>query len=137
MSRGLRNNNPGNIRKSGVKYLGETSISSDLEFKQFKTILWGYRAMFVLLHTYRTRYSLDTLEKMIARYAPPSENDTDGYVRYVSLWSGIARDRIINTLDGNAMIPVVSAMSRMENGVPAIGADVSRAWELFTGTVNA
>ena len=137
MSRGLRNNNPGNIRISGTKYLGEILPSKDSTFKQFKTILWGYRAMFMLLHTYQIRYRLHTLAGMITRYAPPNENDTGGYVKYVSLWSGIAQDRIINTMDGSVMIPVVSAVSRMENGVAVVEADVKEGWELFLSTLKA
>ena len=81
MSRGLDNRNPGNIRRSGVRYRGEVRPSRDADFKQFKSMEWGYRAMFVLLHTYSVRYGCNTLSKMISRYAPPSENDTQAYIR--------------------------------------------------------
>lgn len=137
MSRGLRNNNPGNIRNSTVTYTGEIIPSTDTAFKQFKTVVWGYRAMFMLLHTYRKRYQLQTLDKMISRYAPPVENDTKNYLRAVSNWSGIQGGRIINTLDGHTMIPIVSAMSRVENGIPADEKDVAAGWELFIQTVQA
>lgn len=65
MSRGLRNNNPGNIRLSKIKYLGEIP-STDSAFKQFKTMAWGYRAMFVLLHTYQLKHGCNTLRDMIS-----------------------------------------------------------------------
>lgn len=136
MTRGLRNNNPGNIRYSAIKYLGEIDPSKDTAFKQFKTIVWGYRAIFMLLHTYSRRHSLKTIKGMISRYAPQSENDTDGYVKAVSLWSGIQPDRVLNTLDGSVMIPVVSAISRMENGIAAIKSDVESGWQLFINTVG-
>ena len=55
MSRGLRNNNPGNIRRSKVRYRGEVHPSQDPEFRQFSAPEWGYRAIFVLLDTYRVR----------------------------------------------------------------------------------
>ena len=58
MSRGLRNRNPGNIRRSGVRYVGEKVPSGDPEFREFVAVEWGYRAMFVLLYTYRLRYGL-------------------------------------------------------------------------------
>ena len=45
---------------------------------------WGYRAMFVLLHTYRVRHGCRTLREMILRYAPPVENHTENYIRAVS-----------------------------------------------------
>ena len=137
MSRGLRNNNPGNIRVSPVRYQGERVPSGDPAFKQFKSILWGYRAMFVLLHTYRIKHGLNTLTGMIHRYAPPVENHTEGYLRAVCNWSGIPADRPLNTLDGTAMIPVVAAMSRIENGTPAIEADVLAGWKLFIQTTGA
>lgn len=137
MSRGLRNNNPGNIRLSAVRYQGEIAPSADPAFKQFKSILWGYRAMFVLLHTYQKKHGLNSLKTMIARYAPPSENHTDGYLKAVCNWSGVSADRVLNTLDGDAMIPVVCAMSRVENGVPAIVGDVQAGWKLFIRSVGA
>ena len=55
LSRGLRNLNPGNIRRSSVRYKGEKSHSTDSAFKQFESLEAGYRAMFVLLHTYFVR----------------------------------------------------------------------------------
>ncbi|MDR0954532.1 MAG: structural protein P5 [Rikenellaceae bacterium] len=137
MSRGLRNNNPGNIRQSAVRYQGEIIPSTDTAFKQFKTVVWGYRALFMLLHTYQKKHGLNTLNGMIRRYAPPVENDTNGYVRAVCTRSGIAAERVINTLDGHTMIPVACAMSRVENGVEAVRKDVEAGWELFVQSLNA
>lgn len=130
MSRGLRNKNPGNIRISKTKYLGEVTPSTDKAFKQFSTMAWGYRAMFVLLHTYR-KNGYRTLWQMINRYAPPIENHTDNYIMNVSRWAGVFTDVDLDTLDPAEMIPVVSAMSRVENGVPAVEADVREGWRLF------
>lgn len=79
MTRGLRNNNPGNIRKDGTHWKGEVEPSRDAAFKQFESMAWGYRAMFKCLNTYSRKYGLDTIRKMISRWAPPSENDTDPY----------------------------------------------------------
>ncbi len=131
MSMGLDNRNPGNIRRSRVRYKGEVHPSSDPEFKQFRSAAWGYRAVFVVLHTYRVRHSLDTVAQMIARWAPPSENRTDLYVRFVAGACGVAEDEVLDTLDGGTMIPLVRAVSRMENGVAADAAAVLRGWELF------
>ena len=81
MSRGLENRNPGNIRRVPVRYKGEVRPSRDPDFKEFESLAWGYRAIFVLLDTYRTRYGIDTLRVMISRWAPPSENRTEAYIR--------------------------------------------------------
>ncbi len=130
MSRGLRNNNPGNIRRTTVRYKGEVP-SSDREFKAFCAPEWGYRAMFVLLHTYRVKHRLDTIRKMIGRYAPSSENDTPAYVKFVASRSKLPTDEPIDTLLREQMIPLVSAMSRIENGMEADIADISAGWGLF------
>ncbi len=130
MSRGLRNCNPGNIRLSKTAYLGEVKPSRDRAFKTFQTMAWGYRAMFVLLHTYR-KNGYRTLRQMISRYAPPIENHTENYIASVSKWAGVFDNVELDTLDPAEMIPVVSAMSRMENGIVAVEADVKEGWRLF------
>ncbi|MBQ5594711.1 MAG: structural protein P5 [Alistipes sp.] len=131
MSRGLRNCNPGNIRHSKVRYKGEVQPSRDAEFKEFCSMGYGYRAMFVLLDSYRSRYGLCTIRQMLGRYAPPSENFTEGYVRFVSSRTGIAPDEIVNTRAARDMVPIVAAMSQIENGVPATMDDVELGWRLF------
>ena len=129
-TRGIRNCNPGNIRNSKTKYLGEVRPSRDAAFKQFETMAWGYRAMFVLLHTY-SRNGYRTLRQMIMRYAPPVENHTENYIAHVSRWADLFADTTLDTLDPAVMIPVVTAMSRMENGVEAVDAEVREGWRLF------
>ncbi len=131
MARGLDNCNPGNIRRSAVRYKGEVQPSRDPAFKQFETMAWGYRAIFVLLDTYRVRYGLDTVAGMIARWAPPSENRTDAYVRAVCGRTGLRPDEPVDTRDRRTMVPVAAAISRVENGVDASISDVERGWELF------
>lgn len=131
MSRGLRNCNPGNIRRSRVRYRGEVVPSRDVEFKEFETMAYGYRAMFVLLDTYRRRYGLITIRQMLIRYAPPEENFTESYIRIVSQRTGIDADRRVNTRLASDMIPIVRAMSEVENGVAAILEDVEEGWSLY------
>ena len=133
MSRGLRNNNPGNIRRSRVRYKGEVRPSRDPDFKEFSTMAYGYRAVFVLLDTYRSRYGLTTIRQMLNRYAPPTENFTEGYVRFVADCAGVMPDEFIDTRSEKDMIPIVAAMSKIENGVAANIEDVERGWELFVG----
>jgi hypothetical protein len=114
-----------------VSYVGEKSYSTDRAFKQFESLEAGYRAMFVLLHTYRLRGYGSTIEQMISRYAPPSENNTNGYIARVSASSGIAKDCLLDTLSAEQMIPIVCAMSAVENGVAADRATVERGWQWF------
>lgn len=131
MSRGLRNNNPGNIRLDGVHWKGEKEPSTDGAFKQFTSMAWGYRAMFQTLNTYSNKYGLDTIRKMISRWAPPTENDTEAYIKAVSDRSGTPPDSRITTTNRDVMVPIVAAMSRVENGEDARMADVEAGWTLF------
>ena len=130
LPRGLRNRNPGNIRRSAVRYKGETE-SDDAAFKAFASTAWGYRAMFVLLHTYRVRHGLRSIREMISRWAPPSENRTEAYIRAVSADTGIGPDEALETLDPATMVPVAAAISRVENGSAADPDEIRRGWELF------
>lgn len=131
MSRGLRNNNPGNIRLGKVRYKGERAKSSDKAFRQFESMEWGYRAMFVLLHTYALKHNCHTLRKIINRYAPPSENHTENYIRRVTNATHLSPDERISTTDKGVMTAIVAAMSEVENGVKANMEDIWRGWELF------
>lgn len=133
MARGLDNRNPGNIRQSKVRYRGEVRPSRDPAFKEFESLAWGYRAIFVLLDTYRIRYGLDTLRGMISRWAPPSENHTDAYIRAVAADTGLDSDERLDTRDARTMIPVAAAISRVENGTPADMRQVAEGWRLFRG----
>lgn len=129
--RGLRNLNPGNIRRSNTRYKGEKSDSTDAAFKQFESLEWGYRAIFMLLHTYRVRGYGDTIATMIARYAPPSENNTEAYISRLCRATDIPRDMPLDTLNPEQMIPIVCAISAVENGVEADVDVVTKGWELF------
>ena len=131
MSRGLRNNNPGNIRLGNGRYKGERAESSDSAFRQFESMEWGYRAMFMLLHTYAVKHNCRTLSQMINRYAPPSENHTENYLRRVAYDTHLSPDEQIDTLNAAVMTAVVAAMSEVENGTKADMATIWHGWRLF------
>lgn len=129
--RGLRNNNPGNIRHSGTVWQGEVTPSTDRSFKQFKSMAYGYRAMIKLLQNYSRINGCHTLRTMISRWAPPSENDTRSYIATVAKLTGMEPDKRINIDDKRTMCNLAAAMSRVENGVPAVTADVDAGWRLL------
>lgn len=130
-ARGLRNNNPGNIRINNDLFQGEVMPSEDKSFKQFTTMAYGYRAMFKILSNYFKNYKLDTIRKMITRWAPPKENHTEAYVKAVSDYAGIPADDPINVNDREQMIRIVAGMSKVENGVEADMSDVIDGWNLL------
>lgn len=104
--------------------------SSDSAFKAFETMAWGYRAIFVLLDSYE-RKGVNTIEAMISRYAPPVENYTQSYIDFVSKHSGVAPSVKVTSTNQDLMIPIVVAISEMENGVTPTMSDVREGWSLF------
>lgn len=131
LPRGLRNNNPGNIRKNSDVFQGEKNPSSDKEFKQFKTMAYGYRAVFCILRTYYRNYHLKTIRQLIGRWAPENENNTSAYVSLVSSYSGIPADDPIDIQSKEQMIRIVAGMSRVENGREANMPEVIAGWNLL------
>ena len=73
--RGIRNNNPGNIRKTNIKWAGEVVPGTDSAFEQFKSMPYGIRAMLVDIIGKHKR-GLDTIQELINVWAPPFENCT-------------------------------------------------------------
>ncbi len=130
-TRGMRNNNLLNIRISTDKFQGEVQPSQDKEFKQFETAAYGYRAAFRILRTYINNYGLNTIRKIISRFAPANENHTENYIRVVSERSGIPADDPVYADSREMMIRIVAAMSFVENGVEAKMSDVIQGWELL------
>lgn len=130
LPRGLRNNNPGNIRRNSDVFQGEVNPSRDKDFKQFKNMAYGYRAVFKILFNYHNKYRLNTIRKMISRWAPENENNTGAYVSLVSSYSGIGPDDPIS-FDREQMIRIVAGMSRVENGIEAVMSDVIAGWNLL------
>jgi hypothetical protein len=129
--RGIKNSNPGNIRINNDLFQGEIRPSRDKAFKQFKSMAYGYRAIFVMLRNYKKNRDCDTIRKMINRWAPPVENHTDSYVMAVSSKAGISPDAEVDTFDRELMCNIVAAMSRMENGWYADMNEVYAGWNLL------
>lgn len=130
MTRGLKNNNPGNIEQNQDKFQGEVKPSQDVRFKQFLSMAYGYRAIFVTLHTYLTKYHRNTIEKIIKAWAPPNENHTQVYIDSVVKWSGVPKDKALTENSGQDYKNIVAAMSRMENGITANMGEVEAGFKL-------
>lgn len=126
--RGLRNNNPLNIRHNADTFQGETK-GNDKSFKTFSSMPYGYRAAFVTLATYLSRGN-NTIEKIISRWAPPSENNTQAYVATVVKYSGVTADKVLTAADGTDYILIVAAMSFVENGKNADISEVRAGFNL-------
>lgn len=113
LPRGIRNNNPGNIRH-GDNWQGMKDHQRDSDFIQFEAPVYGIRAMAKLLNNYQRLYGLDTVAEIIGRWAPPNENDTTAYVESVARATGIPANQPIEV---RAMLPkLIPAIIKHENG---------------------
>lgn len=131
LPRGLRNNNPGNIRKSSILWSGEIPNASDPEFCVFVSMPFGYRAIMKTLCTYRKKHGLKTIDEMIQRWAPASENNTAAYVRSVCRDLQVPSSFVIDIDDRDSMCALTAAITKQENGVDAVMEDVHRGWNLL------
>jgi len=119
--RGIRNNNPLNIRRSAAKWKGLVEHPTDKAFCQFMSMTYGLRAAFKLLHSYYYKHNCRTIRQIIMRWAPPSDgNDTEAYIGRVSTAA---------MYDDNTRLPPVASapalwikiavsMAEVENGGP-------------------
>lgn len=129
--RGIRNNNPLNIR-IGNAWVGECEENTDGSFEQFVCIHYGLRAGFVLLRRYIERYKLNTIAKIVSRWAPSNENNTKRYIKLVVNFSGIKEDKVINFGDKSEMIKLVDAMIQVECGTAVCTRDIEAGYALAT-----
>lgn len=131
LPRGLRNNNPGNIRLSKDRWQGLKEKQEDSEFFQFVSIEWGYRALIRTLQNYRRIYGCKTLVDFINRWAPPCENNTSSYITRVCREMMVPNTYMPDVKDKTTMCNFAAAISLVENGIPAVMEDVEKGWELL------
>lgn len=130
-SRGIRNNNPGNIRITKDKWQGLREKQEDKSFFQFTEMKWGYRALIRTLHNYRKRHGCATIADFIKRWAPPVENNTSGYITRVCKEMQVPDSYIPDIEDKATMCAFASAISMVENGTPAVMKDIEDGWDLL------
>ena len=131
--RNIRNNNPLNIRRSKDKWQGLDAKQSDSSFFKFESMEMGWRAAFVILtKTYYHKYRLFTIRKIISRWAPPAENDTEAYVKRVSDLTGIDPDEPLGipSLYPSRWMAVGLAMAIVEGGRQPDVFPMMRGWTL-------
>lgn len=117
LPRGIRNNNPGNIRRTGESWKGLSKAQIDNDFFRFDDPVYGIRALMVILINYQKRYGLRSISSIIRRYAPSSENDTAAYIQSVSKHVGIEPDTQV-FMGKTMLISLAKAIIMHENGKP-------------------
>lgn len=120
-TRGLRNNNPFNIKKSKSDWYGKKQVSTDPAFEQFTCMYFGIRAGMKLLCNYVDK-GFDTPRKIIERFAPRCENATSAYLSYIVRNSSgsvfIGADDVISSLP--TLCRLASRMVQYENSLSSI-----------------
>lgn len=124
--RGIRNNNPGNIRWSKDQWKGliPKDQASDKAFCVFRTPEYGIRAMARILRKYTTykgtpgvgQPNIDTIREIINRWAPPVENNTEAYIASVAAKLNTTANAPIDVYDNAIMLKLLKAIIAHENG---------------------
>ena len=135
--RGIRNNNPLNIRHSADQWQGARAEQTDKVFVQFTSMAYGYRAAWKVLDTYCLTFKRErkayNVRNIIDRWAPPTENDTQAYIRTVLKLSGLGGNENLpqpsRGVDTDRLERLVAAMTTMECGIPYREVDVQAIWD--------
>ena len=136
LPRGYRNNNPLNIRYSSANnWQGKVTPNTDGAFEQFTTMAYGYRAALYLIRKYISS-GINTVAKVIAKWAPATENNTNDYIQRVCDTTGYTPTTILNSNNEAQLCNLVYAMAIVENGkTPMPDYDeIKDGWKLLTGS---
>ncbi|EFB3332741.1 lytic transglycosylase domain-containing protein [Escherichia coli] len=137
LSRGIRNNNPGNLNFAGQK--GATLESGpNARFASFPTMLEGIAALDRQVMLYLKR-GKNTIDQIIDIYAPSSDgNNTSSYKSYLSQYTGLGVKEKIDGSNFEIMRKLIQGIINHENGDAAravSGDDVMRALAMNRGNV--
>lgn len=119
--RPVRNNNPGDL-ETGDHWQGLmpqdelTEAQKHERFAVFESPEWGFRALVILLKNYKILYGIDTVQKVVDRFAPPTENNTSAYATFVAGKLGVDRQAKINTTIPKVMFGLAKAITQYETG---------------------
>ncbi len=128
LPRGLRNNNPGNLRKSKDPWQGLAEQQTDAEFFVFKSPIYGIRAIARTLIAYQDEHNLRTIRLILGRWAPLTENDTVSYIKAVAEETGLLPDQTLNMHRYEDLSVLVKAIIHHENGQqPYTDAQITKA----------
>ena len=125
VTRGVRNNNPGNIRWSADQWLGlvRKEQRTDSSFCQFTDPKFGIRALGIVLLNYRKKKGqagvgdegIDTIHEIINRWAPSSENNTNAYIESVAKYCKVSSTAPIDMLNKDFFAKLITAIIKHEN----------------------
>lgn len=131
-ARGIRNNNPGNIKKTTIEWEGQIDSEDEQTFAVFSAPWWGLRAIAKILTTYYRKHHLDTPNKIISRWAPSSDdNPEQAYALFIANRLGVNPDDQLEVDDYKIMKQLMQAIVQFENGTDPY------SWEYDAGLILA
>lgn len=111
----VRNNNPGNIREGSDGFKSYPTPEAGLNAMKKDLLVKVSGRSDAMKGRFGANYA-PTLANVISTWAPPSENDTNNYIRTVSRSAGIPKDKVLTEADVDKIMP---AMVKMEGGKAA------------------
>lgn len=130
--RGIRNNNPGNLILTNIPWRGKVPNiqNTDGQFEQFISFPFGIRAMIKDIFSDINKGNR-TLGSLMYEYAPPSENNTEAYISFITNKTGISRNETL-TKQKEQTKRLVQAIAWYENGGNyVLNSDFEQAWSLL------
>ncbi|WP_337046086.1 lytic transglycosylase [Serratia bockelmannii] len=120
--RGIRNNNPGNLN-----YVGQNGAMLEdhatPRFARFNSAFEGFAALGKQIKAYYNGTSkaagyqkLQSVEDIISRFAPASENNTQAYINKLSKMLGVGRGDSLNIQDPQVLATLMNGITQIENG---------------------
>ncbi|MCQ2340855.1 MAG: structural protein P5 [Paludibacteraceae bacterium] len=133
MTRGIRNNNPLNIRISNNNWKGKVLVNNDGAFEQFISMEYGFRAALLTIETYILKHGCNTIRKIITRFAPPTDgNNTEKYIQFVCMATNMGGNETLSNHD-RRLRDIVWAMAHIESGagVEDYQSSLEKAFDAF------
>lgn len=115
---GIRLNNPLNVER-GEPWEGLASDQPHERFAKFVAMKYGIRAAVRILLTYRNKYGISTVEKIINRWNPIADGQPMEYIPNVANALGVLPKATIDVRDRATAFALVRAMIRQEIGTAA------------------
>lgn len=112
---GYKGCNPLNIRAGSDKWQGSIG-KTDKGYLIFNSPVEGVRAATKIIRNYSDKYGIDTVEGIISRFAPASENPTRAYIQNVAKLTGFDPNERLNTKNPDVLQKLINAMIHQEIG---------------------
>lgn len=128
-NRSFRNNNFGNLAFANQKgaRLEDANAKGERRFAKFDTPEEGMRALAKQITSYSNGTSkavgyqkLNTVESIIAKYAPANENNTQAYIANLSKSLGVSTDQQLDLSNPQVMTKMIRGIATIEGGNPQV-----------------